>query len=250
MHGAGNDFILIDGRKIDYHLSIQNIQDMCSRRTGIGADGLMILETDSEKNSSFFMRFYNADGSSGAMCGNGGRCIASYAYDLLSLGEKFSFRADDGMHEAEVSKGQICLKMADMDFPVKKDQGYFGMSGTTPHLVLDEGSTTLRLEKDAAILREEHNANVNFVHNLNQDTVSARTYERGVENETLACGTGACVIAAVAALDEGATKIQKTILMPGGKLRVSLLRGDNGYTNCVLSGPSKKVYTGYYSIDK
>lgn len=246
MHGAGNDFILIDSRSVDYKLSLNEISALCSRRLGVGADGLMLLEKSPQKEHAFYMRYYNADGSSGAMCGNGGRCIARFAHELLSLRERFTFLADDGPHEAFIhSKEDISLNMADMEALVSKDSFLYGKSGTTPHLVvlMDEPIANIDLDSYAPNLRHSYNANVNIAFSEG-DFISARTFERGVEGETLACGTGACVIAAAFTQNPG--DYQQKISMPGGMLEISFTKTELGtFEKVWMRGPVKKVFTAY-----
>ena len=200
-HGAGNDFLLADNRSGDLTLSPEQIRHLCARHTGFGADGVMLLE-NSDK-SSFRMVFYNPDGSGGMMCGNGGRCIVAFAADLgiVKDGEPVVFEAPDGLHQAEIlPERTIRLKMKDVTqtrlFP---EDGVIFLDTGARHLVeyvrhLDEYPVLAK----GRILRNDPRfapagANVNFVEWSNEPDgkmLRIRTFEKGVEDETLACGTG------------------------------------------------------------
>lgn len=212
-HGAGNDFLLADNRSGDVTLSPEQIRHLCARHTGFGADGVMLLENSEE--SAFRMVFYNPDGSGGMMCGNGGRCIVAFAADLgiVKAGEPVVFEAPDGLHQAEILQGRtIRLKMRDVAgirrFP---EDGTVFLDTGTRHLV--KFVTSLN---EYPVLAEGRNlrhdtrfapagVNVNFVEPVqdgDQVVLNVRTFEKGVEDETLACGTG-IVASALAAYSQG-----------------------------------------------
>ncbi len=210
-HGAGNDFLIADGRNEIVRLSAEKISALCERRTGIGADGVMILENSD--SADFRMRYYNSDGSGGMMCGNGGRCIVAFAADLGF--SHFDFEAPDGLHTAQilsnVEAAEVCssanrtgfqtnpkivrLKMRDVDEVVRYGDDWFLNTGTR-HLVRfveDVSSCNViglgqKLRYDNRFAPE--GVNVNFVQKGANNVIRLRTYEKGVEDETLACGTG------------------------------------------------------------
>ncbi|MGM0498290.1 MAG: diaminopimelate epimerase [Bacteroidota bacterium] len=194
-HGAGNDFILIDNRENVIGPNPRLVEQLCNRRFGIGADGLMLLE-NSEK-ADFSMRYFNSDGYEASMCGNGGRCIASFVWEKGLISKETEFVASDGLHKAKIlDKGIVALKMNDVENVRKIGEHYFLDTGS-PHYVLfvddinksrvqEEGK---RIRYDASV--SKYGTNVDFVQIVDEDEITIRTYERGVENETLACGTGA-----------------------------------------------------------
>lgn len=203
-HGAGNDFLIADGRDENIDLTAQQIASVCDRHTGVGADGVMVLERDPELD--FRMRYYNSDGSGGMMCGNGGRCIVAFAADLGFT--HFSFNAPDGQHIAELIPGTevpaafsktprvVRLKMRDVSVAVPCGADWFLDTGTR-HLVhfvdnvadYDVTGEGLRLRHDPRFAPQ--GVNVNFVQvNVPGQEITVRTFEKGVEDETLACGTG------------------------------------------------------------
>lgn len=225
-HGAGNDFLLADNRSGILSLSPEQISHLCARHTGFGADGVMLLE--SSDSAPFRMVFYNPDGSGGMMCGNGGRCIVAFAADLgiVKPGECFSFEAPDGMHQAEIlspsasyeqvkdqrSRRIVRLKMKDVTdvrlFP--EDNTCFLDTGTRHLVKFVEGLDGYPVRSEGPVLRNDPRfapvgTNVNFVEATHEGqcvSLKIRTFEKGVEDETLACGTG-IVSAAVAAYSQG-----------------------------------------------
>lgn len=203
-HGAGNDFLIADGRDENIDLTAQQIASVCDRHTGVGADGVMVLERDPELD--FRMRYYNSDGSGGMMCGNGGRCIVAFVADLGFT--HFSFNAPDGQHIAELIPGPevpaafsktqrvVRLKMRDVSGAVPYGADWFLDTGTR-HLVhfvdnvadYDVTGEGCRLRHDPRFAPQ--GVNVNFVQvNVPGQEITVRTFEKGVEDETLACGTG------------------------------------------------------------
>lgn len=209
-HGAGNDFLIADGRDAAVELTAEQISAICDRHTGIGADGVMVLERSVCRN--FRMRYYNSDGSGGMMCGNGGRCIVAFAADL-GYGH-FSFEAPDGPHEAELAGGAseqfshspriIRLKMKDVhgavNYPAFSGRSDWFLDTGTRHLVrFVDDVEACDVTGEGRIFRHDGRfapvgVNVNFVsidkHEGDAFSISVRTFEKGVEDETLACGTG------------------------------------------------------------
>jgi diaminopimelate epimerase len=261
-HGAGNDFVLVDNRSGKFSfLSEKAIALLCDRHFGIGADGLMFLEKASGEED-FAMRYFNADGREGTMCGNGGRCITAFARRLMGLKKQYVFRAIDGQHRAEIVSEQestytIRLKMADVQKVEKRGNNYCLNTGS-PHFIhfvedvkaidLIPAARAIRYNKE---LTSGEGANINYV----QKTPGAlliRTYERGVEDETLACGTGA-VAAAIAMHCEtgdlrGKTSCTQHIQARGGGLSVSFICQNSAFTEVYLIGPAAFVFEGTFDV--
>lgn len=249
-HGAGNDFIMIDNRDNSFDVkNIDNIKLLCHRRFGIGADGIILLEK--QESYDFKMVFANNDGSMGPMCGNGGRCIVDFAYNILKIiknPKEINFVAIDGEHKAEIlADGQIKLKMQDINNIGMRNDLPFVLCGTTPHnVVFVENLEKFSVFETGQKIRnsDPDGVNVNFVE-IKNDIVNIRTYERGVENETLACGTGATSVA-ITCDYLGKTKSNIChIKMPGGNLTVEFEKQkDNSYKNIYLTGPAVCVFKG------
>ena len=247
--GAGNDFILIDNRKQNIQLSTKEIEKLCDRRFGIGADGLMLLEANPLKD--FNMVYFNSDGKEGTMCGNGGRCIVAFANELGIKKEHYFFDAIDGAHEAFLLENDVNLKMATIQNIQKLDKEWFLDTGS-PHAVqVVKDINAVKVDSEGKKLRFDprfgkNGTNVNFieVHNSNIDI---RTYERGVEAETLACGTGAVASAIVA--HQNSPEISTYFLKAlGGNLEVSFEKSQDLYTNVWLKGPASKVFEGEINL--
>jgi diaminopimelate epimerase len=253
-HGAGNDFILIDNRKGEYKLSSSEIALLCKQHTGIGADGLMFLNQSS--SSDFEMKYYNSDGNESTMCGNGGRCIAAFAADLGIIDSKAHFIAIDGLHEAEIIdvKGlikKVRLKMSDVD-DVQLFGNYFVLNTGSPHYVqFIDDVQSLDIVKEGRRIRYDHcfspdGINVNFVQ-INENHLYVRTYERGVEDETLSCGTGVTASALAYALDKNIQQVN--IETKGGKLNVSFIKNINkSFSEIYLEGEACLVFKGETEI--
>ena len=203
--GAGNDFIIIDNRNSFFDTKNQElISRLCDRRIGIGADGFMLL--NSSKQYDFEMLYFNADGNLGSMCGNGARCIVDFAKQLEVFKDTCSFLAYDGPHYAEWTDEYVRLKMNDVD-DIESDNGSFFIDTGSPHYIsFVENLESVDVEREGKAIRyneryKNEGTNVNFVE-LSDEHISIRTYERGVEAETLACGTGA-VACAIATFEKG-----------------------------------------------
>jgi diaminopimelate epimerase len=246
-HGTGNDFILIDNREGKITLSTEEIAHLCHRRFGIGADGLMLLETVA--GYDFRMVYYNSDGRESSMCGNGGRCIAAFAKRLGIITNSANFLATDGPHTATIYEdGLVSLQMADVN-DIKIKDGYSLIDTGSPHYVLwvnDVKSARVFEEGRSIRNRQEYQpdgVNVNFVQSTD-GRLSVRTYERGVEDETLSCGTGVTA-AAIAATGDMAGHFITPIETPGGLLQVAFIK-DSGSTarNVILTGPATFVFKG------
>jgi diaminopimelate epimerase len=253
-HGAGNDFIMIDCRKSEESFfSIEIVKFLCDRHLGIGADGLILLLSD--QKTDFRMKYFNSDGQEGTMCGNGGRCITLFAADLSIIKGKTEFSGIDGNHLAEIiSPGIIKLEMIDVREVKELNDGYLVNTGS-PHFVTFRNSIAeIDVFSEGREIRhqprfENGGPNVNFVEKLSEDTFRMRTFERGVENETLACGTGAVASAISSHFRQKTDKNSYTIYAPGGTLCVSFtVQNDNTYSNIWLQGPAKFVFKGQITL--
>ncbi|PKH66174.1 diaminopimelate epimerase [Flavobacterium sp. ALD4] len=251
--GTGNDFVMIDNRLVTFPKeNTALVAHLCNRRFGIGGDGLILLENDSE--SDFKMVYYNSDGSQSTMCGNGGRCLVAFAKKLNVIGNSTTFNAVDGLHHATVSEdGIVSLQMIDV-LNIKKESYYTFLDTGSPHhvqIVNDLENYNVK-EKGASIRYSElygkQGSNINFVKKIDATTFSLRTYERGVEDETLACGTGATAVA-IAMNATGTTDATVIDLnVEGGKLVVSFDKKDDKYTNVYLRGPAEFVFEGTIEV--
>jgi diaminopimelate epimerase len=252
-HGTGNDFVLIDDRDNRFPDSNQLlIAQICHRHFGVGADGLMLLRN--APGYDFEMVYFNSDGARGSMCGNGGRCISRFANDVGVITEpKINFIASDGPHVAFITNTHIQLKMSDVHTSERIGTDYFLDTGS-PHVVrFTPDVATLNVVNAGREIRyntrfAEHGTNVNFVEVLGNN-LFVRTYERGVENETLSCGTGVTAAALAAAL-EGYAPASGAIAVetPGGSLNVHYHRRNGGFDEIWLEGPAKFVFQGEVTI--
>jgi diaminopimelate epimerase len=254
-HGTGNDFLMIDGRELDGSLfNTALISRLCHRRFGIGADGLIILE--GSLKSDFTMRYFNADGKEGSMCGNGGRCIASFANDLGIIGSHATFEGIDGLHEASIlSNGDIRLKLGDVGGIEQLDDGYLLDTGS-PHFVsFVRDLEFMDVELKGKEIRHEPRfgkagVNVNFVERgQTPDKIMVRTFERGVEGETWSCGTGVTAAAISTCFDSGTDNFSYKVHTRGGKLEVTFkAQGEGIFTEIYLTGPASHVYDGTIDV--
>lgn len=248
--GTGNDFIMIDDRTNQIDTSgLELVSNLCDRKFGVGADGLILIRNHAAFD--FEMVYFNADGSQ-SMCGNGARCAVAFAAFLGIIEVKASFLAIDGPHEAEIIDDLVHLRMGDVPGIVAQGTDYFVNTGSPHHIrfvqnvenypVFEEGK---KIRYDAVY--SPSGTNVNFVQVLSDDGIYVRTYERGVENETLSCGTGAtaAAIAYAAGKNQPSVKI-KTL---GGELAVKFEEKiEGGFANVWLIGPAKPVFSGKIKI--
>ncbi|MES2477582.1 MAG: diaminopimelate epimerase [Bacteroidota bacterium] len=245
--GAGNDFILIDNRHQQVQLDINQIAFLCDRRLGIGADGLMLLE--SSDGYHFRMVYYNSDGNESTMCGNGGRCITAFARHLNLIEEDAFFLAIDGTHQAQYTKdNNIALQMNDVKDIAHFDTHSILNTGSPHYVVWANHVADIDVYTQGKAIRNKlefapKGINVNFAETTDEG-LYVRTYERGVEDETLSCGTGVTACAIASTFDETGN-FEKKIQTPGGLLQVSFTK-DNPDTavNVVLTGPAKFVFEG------
>lgn len=246
-HGTGNDFILIDQRETHY-LQRDNqvaIEFLCHRHFGIGADGLMLLQQ--HETLDFEMIYFNADGRASSMCGNGGRCIVAFAHQLGMFEERCTFQAIDGEHEAIVKEDWVELKMSDVTKIETRNDEWFLQTGS-PHVVrFVEQMEAINIVAAGSEVRysddfSPEGTNVNFVQ-IYPDFLEVATYERGVENETLSCGTGVTA-AALAYAHQYEHKEEVAIHTKGGNLKVKFKQQNDGFTNIWLCGSAKLVFEG------
>ncbi len=249
--GTGNDFVMVDNRQNILSKNNTNlIKTLCDRKFGIGADGLILLENSEDPREDFKMVYFNSDGRESSMCGNGGRCIVAFANFLGIIKDKTAFTAIDGFHEATIDNGLVSLKMTDVDGVEEKNEAVFLNTGSPHHVVFLKDVSSFEVRKEGAAIRyadeyaEAGGTNVNFAEALDQSTLRVRTYERGVEDETLSCGTGVTAVA-LAAYATGRVKTQTVNLeTPGGELSVSFEPNESGFRNIWLTGPAKQVFKG------
>jgi diaminopimelate epimerase len=252
--GAGNDFILIDHRMsplkdIDY----DRVKLLCDRRFGIGADGLMFL-TD-HKDFDFEMHYFNADGRPGSMCGNGGRCIVAFARHLGAIGLETNFLAVDGPHYAKISESGnwVDLQMIDVDTVNKDGESYVLNTGSPHYVTLKEDLENYDVYNNGKAIRnndtyKKEGINVNFVEDKG-DHLFVRTFERGVEDETYACGTGVTAVALSMAQHLGKTgHIETPVKVLGGNLNITFDYDGQQFTHVFLGGPAEKVFEGEVSF--
>lgn len=249
--GTGNDFVIIDN--MDKHISLtqQQVAFLCDRHFGIGADGLMLLEP--EDGYDFKMVYYNADGNESTMCGNGGRCITAFAKLKGIVNDKANFIAIDGQHTATIdSNGTVHLAMQDVN-KISVEENHTILNTGSPHYIhwVDNAEQADVFNKGREIRNRElfqpKGINVNFVQQTGNGII-VRTYERGVEDETLSCGTGVTA-AAIASVKNSTGNFNIPIQTPGGKLNVSFTKpAQNKAGKVVLSGPATLVFEGDIEI--
>jgi len=252
-HGTGNDFIIIDDRNEQFPSTDHAfIKSLCTRRLGIGADGLILIRDDG--NSDFQMVYFNADGLEGSMCGNGARCAVDLVAGLGIINQECSFRAYDGLHRALIKDELIELEMNGVD-SIKILNGDYEIDTGSPHYIsFQEHVEQLEIQPQALQIKnqpayQEAGINVNFVEEKATDQIYVRTYERGVKAETYSCGTGvvASAIAQVLKLNSPDKHYQIQVDTPGGTLLVRFTKSNNDEINNVwLSGPAKQVYNGSF----
>ena len=250
--GTGNDFVILDNRDGRYNsLSQQQVLKICDRRFGVGGDGLMLLQL--KDGYDFEMIYYNADGKEGSMCGNGGRCLVSFAKAMGVINNTASFIAVDGLHEAAVlNDGRVKLKMQDVS-AVERAAGYSLLNTGSPHYISFQSNiNSLDVNNEGKKIRyskrfANEGVNVNFAEYIN-NTLYVRTYERGVENETLSCGTGVTA-AAIAASGKENRIYHTNISTPGGKLQIEFIKVDDQiFKDVYLTGPAELVFKGTIAI--
>lgn len=249
--GTGNDFIIFDNRALFFPKSNNVlISNLCNRHFGIGADGLILLEKD--ENSDFKMIYFNADGHESTMCGNGGRCIVAFAEKLQLFKKTTKFSAIDGIHYAEVNDGIVSLQMIDVNEIEVSENSVFINTGSPHHVEivnnLDNFQVVNEGRKIIKTSYQNESCNINFVEQLNNDTFKVRTYERGVEDETLACGTGVTAVAIAMHYKNISSNNHMKLVVPGGNLEIKFNEHNGNYTHIILSGPATFVFEGKIAI--
>lgn len=248
-HGTGNDFIMIDNRSLKFDKNdTSTIAHLCHRRFGVGGDGLILLEH--HKSLDFRMVYFNADGHQSTMCGNGGRCIVAFAKQLGIISQTATFEAVDGIHEAIITNDLIKLKMQDVSVVQDFKSHQFLNTGSPHHVQICEDLHSLNVKTEGAKIRyakpyETEGSNVNFVSQLAQNHFAIRTYERGVEDETLSCGTGATAVALAMHYTNRSDANHIYIDVEGGRLEVAFEVDKKVYKNIWLIGPATAVFKGH-----
>lgn len=250
-HGTGNDFILINNMDKSIVLSTPQVKHLCDRHFGIGADGLMLIQ--SEEGYDFRMVYYNSDGNESTMCGNGGRCITAFAKHLGVIENTAHFIAIDGPHTATIDNDEIVTLGMQNVSNIERSENYTVLNTGSPHYVTfidDVNETNVASEGRNIRNKDEYQPkgiNVNFA-SRKEEYINVRTYERGVEDETLSCGTGvtACAIASVG---DTIGDFNISIHTPGGNLAVSFTKPDNNSArNVKLTGSAQYVFKGEIEI--
>lgn len=261
MNGAGNDFILIDNRAGDIRLDRNQIAHLCDRHRGVGADGILLLETAANA-ADFRMRYFNADGGEAEMCGNGARCFARFANKVAGGQQKIFFETPAGVILAELNDELVKLRMTEptdlrlnVELPIanQKKTVHFVNSGV-PHVVIPVSridDVDVRAEGSAIRHHEMFSAsgtNVNFIEKRGPKKIAVRTYERGVEDETLACGTGVVASALIFAAIENVEAPIVVMARGGDELKVGFEKTGNQFRNVTLTGPAEFVFEGTVEI--
>jgi len=245
--GTGNDFIMVDDRtdffpKNDTKL----VSSLCDRKFGIGADGLILLQND--ELSDFRMVYFNADGKEGSLCGNGGRCAVAFANYLGIASIQITFNAVDGLHRATLDGVTVSLQMQDVEEIKIKPNSFFLDTGSPHHVQLVENLEGMKVFEEGKKLRYglygEKGSNINFVQQKGESTFAVRTYERGVEDETLSCGTGVTAVALAMHRAKNTTNNSIHISTLGGELKVTFEVEGQAYRKIYLTGAAEQVFKG------
>ena len=247
---TGNDFVIIDNLTNFFNKNdTKLIARLCDRRFGIGADGLILLESSSDFD--FKMIYFNADGRESSMCGNGGRCIVDFARRLGIIKDTTIFTAIDGPHEAKIEASQISLKMQDVKLIENKAGGIILDTGSPHYVSMCKDLDNLNVQIEGSKIRNtspflEDGINVNFVDPIDSENFAIRTYERGVEGETLSCGTGATAVAIAMHASQKTNSNCITLQTQGGDLEVQFRSKDASYVDVWLRGSVRYVYEGTF----
>lgn len=258
MNGAGNDFILLDNRDRTLHLTPEQVTRLCHRQRGIGADGVLLLVPCDSGKADWAWQFFNSDGSQADMCGNGARCFARYVQRVAKLPGGFSFETGAGIISAAFDRDLVTInltapkdeKLGEEIATALGEQIVHSLNTGVPHAVLfvPEADRAMVQDQGREIRYHQHFApkgtNVNFVQVLGPNHIRVRTYERGVEGETLACGTGVTASALVAARVEGFVSPVKVDVQGGDRLEVSFTEVLGHFSDVRLKGPAEFVFDG------
>jgi len=257
MNGAGNDFVMLDNRAGNIHLNRAQIARICDRHRGIGADGILLLETTSN-GADFRMRYFNSDGGEAEMCGNGARCFARFANRVASAPGKISFETLAGVIGAELHDELVTLRLSDpsdlqLNIALRtagKNRTVHFINSGVPHVVVAVSQIDeVDVRQDGAVIRRHEmfspkGANVNFIEKRGTKRIAVRTYERGVENETLACGTGVVASALIFAATENSGGPVGVLVRGGDELTVAFEKNGSEFRNVTLTGPAEFVFEG------
>jgi len=261
MNGAGNDFVMIDNRSGEVQLTREQIARVCDRHGGIGADGILLLE-NAANGADFRMRYYNADGGEAEMCGNGARCFARYASRVAGPKNNMTFETPAGVIGAKLIDESVTLQMSEphdlrlnfsVDLGDEKIDAHFINSGV-PHVVVPVGKLDAMDVKRIGSMIRRHavfapaGTNVNFVKVCGTNEISIRTYERGVEDETLACGTGVVASALIHAATLGSGSPITVNVRSGTRLSVGFARAGEEFKDVSLTGPADFVFEGTIAL--
>ena len=262
MNGAGNDFILIDNRERAIQLNAKQIERLCDRQRGIGADGLLLLERNTSGTADWTWQFYNSDGGSADMCGNGARCFAAFVRRLTKEDKPTSFETLAGIINASFEQDLVTVTLTppgelQIDQAIEVNGSPLtshSLNTGVPHTIVfvDDADQAMVQEQGRAI--REHaqfgpsGTNVNFVQVLRPDLIRVRTYERGVEGETLACGTGVSAAAMITSHIQNISPPISVQVQGGDILTVDFQASESGFSNVKLTGPAEFVYTGEIEI--
>lgn len=250
--GTGNDFVMIDNRDDLFPKNdIKLISKLCDRRFGVGADGLILLENSD--TSDFNMIYFNADGNESTMCGNGGRCIVAFAKKLEIISDKTTFDAIDGTHRAMIIDNLVSLQMIDVDVVKNNKTHFFLNTGSPHHVEFSSDVSKIDVKIKGRSIRNgtpyfKEGTNINFAEQINSNTFKVRTYERGVEDETLSCGTGVTAVAIAANVSEKSSENELFLETIGGKLSVSFTKENGVYQNIFLTGKATFVFEGIFEL--
>ena len=261
MNGAGNDFVLMDNRAGEVHLDRSQIAHLCDRHRGIGADGVLLLEKPSNR-ADFRMRYFNADGGEAEMCGNGARCFARFANKVAGATGKISFETPAGVISAHLVGDLVTLQMTEptnlrLNVQLRvanKDKAIHSINTGVPHVVIPVPQVDdVDVQSEGAIIRQHEmfspkGANVNFIEKRGANKIAVRTYERGVEDETLACGTGVVASALIFAATEDATDPIAVLVRGGNELQVGFEKMETEFKNVTLTGPADFVFEGTIEV--
>ena len=257
MNGAGNDFVMLDNRRGDVQLGAAEIARLCDRHRGVGADGVLLLEPPTN-GADFRMRYYNADGGEAEMCGNGARCFARFADRIAGARETVSFETPAGVIAATLQGEAVTLQMSEpRDLRLNINISALGqelhchyVDSGVPHVVIpveDNNGVDVRAVGSAVRHHEEfapRGANVNFLQRKGDRQIAIRTYERGVEDETLACGTGVVASALIFAATDNTAGPIRVLVRGGDELMVGFKREQDQFSNVTLTGPADFVFEG------
>jgi diaminopimelate epimerase len=257
MNGAGNDFVMIDNREGDVQLSPAQVEKICDRHRGVGADGILLIEKPTN-GADFRMRYYNRDGGEAEMCGNGARCFARFAQKVAGAADKISFETPAGIIGAQLHGELVTLNMSDptdlrlnvrLQVEGEDDTVHYINSGV-PHVIVPVSRLDLVNVRGRGAAIRHHKmfspkgANVNFIEKRGPNNIAVRTYERGVEDETLACGTGVVASALIFAATENADSPIAVLVRGGSELQVGFEKTGTDFKNVTLTGPADFVFEG------